>query len=322
MNGHLIISLDFELHWGVSENLGVAEYSENLGNTRMVVEKLLRLFSEYEIEATWATVGFMFFENNKALIEWVSTQEFSPPYSNKKLDNFALLKQIKDEEEQYYFARDLIQKITQTQGQELATHTFSHLYTLEGGVTLDHFRTDLEMAIEVAKFENYTLESIVFPRNQYNTESLQACKTLGIHSFRGNPAHWIYRPSIRQGIAKRVLRLLDSYTNITGHHEFALNFEGGMLNLPASRFLRPYNRKLFFLEKQKARRITEGMTRAARHNLNYHLWWHPHNFGACMEENFEVLSIILDHHKYLEREYGFKSRNMRSLYKNATNTLL
>ena len=61
--GKFVISLDFELFWGVSENKTIKNYGINISNTHDVVNKLLNLFSKYNIEATWATVGFLFFND-------------------------------------------------------------------------------------------------------------------------------------------------------------------------------------------------------------------------------------------------------------------
>lgn len=62
MNGHFIISLDFELFWGVSETRTIESYKQNLLKTPEVVERLLMIFSENNIQASWASVGLLFFE--------------------------------------------------------------------------------------------------------------------------------------------------------------------------------------------------------------------------------------------------------------------
>lgn len=61
------------------------------------------------------------------------------------------------------------------------------------------------------------------------------------------------------------------------------------------------------------------MTHAARNNLTYHLWWHPHNFGINQDENFEFLEKILMHYKKLNSQYGFTSITMSNLAKQVLN---
>jgi len=320
MNGHFIISLDFELFWGVSETRTIDSYKENLSHTREVAERLLIMFSEYDIEATWASVGFLFFANKKELGAYVTNYKEVPVYAKGNLNNFEIISEINEQDSDFYFAKDLIQKIKHTRGQEVATHTLSHLYTLETGITNKDFLDDLKSAIAVAKDENIEIKSIVFPRNQYNDKIISVCKELGIKSYRGNSKLSIYKPSINQGYSKRLLRLLDSYFNLTGHHSFKLETEGVLLNIPASRFLRPYSKRLSLLENLKVNRILKEMTYAAKNNLNYHLWWHPHNFGANMEENFKNLERIVNHQNDLQKKYEFISVNMNNLQKLTNNS--
>src|SRR2546426_12614664 len=56
-----IISLDFELFWGVRDVTTLDRYGANLRGVRDAIPAMLRLFSERGIRATWATVGFLFF---------------------------------------------------------------------------------------------------------------------------------------------------------------------------------------------------------------------------------------------------------------------
>jgi hypothetical protein len=55
------------------------------------------------------------------------------------------------------------------------------------------------------------------------------------------------------------------------------------------------------------------MTYAAKNNLTYHLWWHPHNFGMDQDENFIFLEKILTHFQFLNTKYNFQSYTMSSL---------
>ena len=81
-------------------------------------------------------------------------------------------------------------------------------------------------------------------------------------------------------------------------------------NLAASRFLRPYNPKLSFLNELKLRRIKKSMTYCAMNELTYHLWWHPHNFRLHPEKNFDFLERVLKHFVTLNETHGFTSFNM------------
>ena len=66
-NGILVVSLDFELFWGVRDKKAISDYGANILRVRTVVPRLLALFEKYEVHVTWATVGFLFFSTYNEL---------------------------------------------------------------------------------------------------------------------------------------------------------------------------------------------------------------------------------------------------------------
>lgn len=81
----------------------------------------------------------------------------------------------------------------------------------------------------------------------------------------------------------------------------------------SSRFLRPYSKQLAVLENLRLRRIKNGLTKAAKDNEFYHLWWQLHNFGKNIEENLQFLEEILKHVDFLRERYNFQSMHMRDV---------
>ena len=107
--------------------------------------------------------------------------------------------------------------------------------------------------------------------------------------------------------------MADTYINLSGHNIYSwetLANTGPLYNIPASRFLRPFNPKLKALDALRLQRIKNDMTAAAQKNALYHLWWHPHNFGIHRQENLSFLKSILQHHRSLQQQYGFLSMTM------------
>lgn len=314
-----IVSLDFELNWGVRDTRSLSNYQTNLIGVRSSVPKLLNLFKKYDIHTTWATVGLLFFKTYKELIK--SLPIHKPMYKNPNFSPYYTLYNIgkNEQEDPFHYAVSLIEMIRQTPYQEIGTHTFSHYYCLENGQSTQDFYYDLSKHIEISKMHNFSLESIIFPRNQYNNDYLKICKQLGIKAYRGNENHWLYHPRNRtqETLFRRAIRLLDAYTNLSGHHAYSLpNFLPNLpLNLPSSRFLRPYTPKLKIVEPLRLRRILASMTYAAKHGQVYHLWWHPHNFGKHIEKNLAFLEKILKHFIFLQKKYNMKSYNMREIVK-------
>ncbi|MDB5198170.1 MAG: polysaccharide deacetylase family protein [Chitinophagaceae bacterium] len=315
--GHFVISLDFEIYWGVRDIIQIAQYKDNLLGVRKAIPAMLELFSKYNISATFATVGFLFFDNKQELLNGLPGK--IPAYRNTILSPYqGHFNDVGDNEKEdpFHFAPSLIQQIQQYK-QEIGCHTFSHYYCLEDGQTIEDFQADLDAAKRIAAKKDISLKSFVFPRNQYNQAYLNICKQEGITSFRGNEKSKLFSSKNhgRTTAFRRPFRLIDAYFNLSGYNCYS---EKDMIatepvNIPASRFLRPYSKKLASLDTLRLKRITSSMTHAARNKLMYHLWWHPHNFGINIEKNLEFLEKILIHYKKLSDQYNFTSLSMARL---------
>ena len=128
--GALVISLDFELHWGVRDKRPVdGPYRENLLGAREAIPRMLDLFEEFGVAATWATVGFLFAKNRREREEF--SPSIRPQYKNPKLDAYAETTGDNEDDDPIHYASSLIARIAKTPKQEIATHTFSHYYCQE-----------------------------------------------------------------------------------------------------------------------------------------------------------------------------------------------
>ena len=319
-NGHFVISLDFELHWGFFDLMSVDQYQENLANVGKVIDGLLELSALYDVKITFATVGFLFAKDKKELLAF--TPKIKPTYTKEALNPYPLLNNIGTNEidDPYHFGYSILEKIKRDGHHEISTHTFSHYYCNEAGQSTSQFNSDIAAAKNIGEHFGTPIKSIVFPRNMVNDEALKVCKDAGITSYRGTEKAYIYRIDPKKPyynwLAVRGPRMLDSYINITGNNIYdltELNKGATIINLPSSRFLRPYNSKLSMFESLKIKRITKGMKKAAQQNKLFHLWWHPHNFGSHMDKNFENLEKIFNTYKELNNLHGFSSVTMTSL---------
>lgn len=293
-------------------------YDQNIIGVREAIPKILSLFEEFDIHATWATVGLLFCKTKKE-VELALT-EINPTYKNEQFNPIHHVQKIGENEikDQLHYGTSLIQQIKQVPHQEIGTHTFSHYYCVEEGQTSEQFQQDLLCSKEIHDRYNVPFQSIVFPRNQVNDQYLNICQQVGIQCYRGNPKHSIYtsRKFNKKSYVLRGLIFLDSYINIFGHHIFSLHSSkhtSGIIDIPGSMFLRPYYPSLKLLEKLKYKRIRNSMTLAAKQNKHFHLWWHPHNFGVNIEENIAMLRKILVHYKKLHKKYRFQSYSMLEL---------
>ena len=314
-HGIFTVSLDFELYWGVRDKWSIHQYRYNLQGVKKAVPEILRLFSENNIHATWAIVGFLFLKDSEDLKR--NLPKVLPKYKKKELSPYKYIVEASNLEVIYHFAPDLIELIQKHDGQEIGTHTFSHYYCLEEGQSLAEFEEDISSAIKVAKCKGISIKSLVFPRNQWNTEYLSTLTKLGVQCYRGNESSWIYKASddVGQGKFQRVTRLIDAYLNLSGHNIYGLQdcTKVTPFNFPSSRFLRPYSDRLAILDGLRLRRIKKAMSEAAINRRIFHLWWHPHNFGINTNKNIDFLAKIIEHYNFLKKKHGMKSLNMGEL---------
>jgi hypothetical protein len=315
MSGQFVLSLDFELHWGVHDSMSLSAYEPNLLGAREVIPKLLERFRQFDIACTWATVGFLFFDSKEELRR--NFPDILPQYENRKHSSYEWIERIgnSEAEDPLHFGRSLIAKIRDCPRQEIATQTFSHYYCLEAGQSVESFKADLAAARRAADGLGVDLASIVFPRNQFNAEYLGACREAGLISFRGNEDSWIYRAERHEGLFKRGVRLADTFVNLAGPHIFSpAEALPGLWNVPASQFLLPVSLGLLGrFEGLRVNRIKTAMTAAADADKAFHLWWHPHNFGVNQTENLAFLEAILVHFERLRGRHGMQSMSMQEL---------
>lgn len=308
-----VVSLDFELLWGIFDKVGTNYNTDYFINTRKVIPMMLECFSRHEISVTWATVGMLFAENEE---EWKDfSPEYKPTYRNPKLSAYEWAKEhgIRPN---VHFAPDLIREILDTPGQELGSHTFAHYYTLMRGQSPEQFRQDLKATQKIAteKF-GIRLKSLVFPRNHINELYLGICLEEGYEVVRGNPKNWFWQETQHEDLGKKVFRSADCFFGVGDRSSFSPSmlktFQGEPLIVPASRILRPYHRDgMGLMNRLRINRIKREMEVAARLGEIYHLWWHPHNFGNDPSNSMKELEEILIHFDQLREKFEMKSVSM------------
>jgi hypothetical protein len=302
------ISLDFELAWGQDHDFAKKHYLPNLQGAKNAATQILKTFEEYEISATWACVGALYVDNIDIL-----TDEFKKiSYQDKNLSPMRIVEMKNELQLDIFNAKEIIDKIASSKNQEVATHTFTHLYCLEEGVKKEHI--DLDIKLFKQNFP-YQVSSIVFPRNQVDANAINWYGGQ-YSSYRGCYPHWAYQPNKNSSasLLKRGFRLLDSYlplTRLSVELDFSENNKG-MVNIPGTCFLRANAP----LSKLHFARIKWAMTNAAKKNQLFHLWWHPHNFGINTSKSIIFLEGLIAHYKYLEERYNMKNLTMKEICEN------
>jgi hypothetical protein len=171
--GTVTLSLDFEMAWGWQYSRRASQHAVELGlHEREQVPRLLTVFGEFGIPATWATVGHLFLEKCARGTQGLAHQQMS------RLSHFENQWWQFNEGDWYQFdpcsdvnrdpawyARDLVERILNSHVKhEVACHTFSHAgfgdFCLE-----DVAASELDACAHVMAPFGLAPSTLVFPGN-------------------------------------------------------------------------------------------------------------------------------------------------------------
>ena len=306
--GALVISLDFELHWGVRDLVPLnAGEQQRLIQARVIVPGLLKMFTRYGVRATWATVGALFAQSREHYLHHAPRVDGSAMAGAEDLGG-------SEQQDPYHFAPSLISQIRSCEGQEVGCHSFNHFTAMEAGQTLTHFAADLQSSRNIAAEAGIQLKSYIFPRNQVNEAYLRTLEHQQFATYRSNEPTALHASgsfATQRRWYKRAGRLADHYVNLCGDQTHELQPQRqGLVAVPSSRYLRPFMPALAFGEEFRERRIVRAMEGAAVQNRIFHLWWHPEDFASHPKRNLAFLERLLMHFRGLRDRYGMQSLSM------------
>jgi glycosyltransferase involved in cell wall biosynthesis len=281
----VLISLDFELRWGVHDQLGFNRDAsrKRLENVRLVVPTLLTLLSTRSVRATWAAVGAI---GCRDWTEYLARAPQPPKYQNPSLAVSPRYADL-DPNGELHFAPELLHAVCATPGQDLGTHTFSHIPMREPGITADDVRADLQTvsALWRERFGAPPI-SLVFPRNQ--VAFLSVVRSCGIRMWRGNERPWYYdrNEDSTNRLFPRALRLLEAINPLVRRSAAT---QGDMTR--ASLFLRTYlPAAAWALHCARIRHELDAL----RPPRVLHIWWHPDDLGANTPTRLARVEQVLD----------------------------
>ena len=312
--GALVISLDFELHWGIRDHVTRDDaLFGRLPEARKAVRDMLDVFTARQIRATWATVGFLFASTRDELDACLPDER--PAYRRGELDPYVEAIGVDEERDPEHLAGSLVELISCGDGQEVGSHTFSHYYCLEAGQNEATFRADLAAAQAIA----------LRPRPEAD-QSGAAPQPVEPRLREGGPGPGVPlhpRPPTGHGAIELTGRAERSPSRgqVGRHvHRSLASSDDGVERRPAcvGPLRRAGQRVLASVRArpQAARiparvaRLRSGLRHAAQHGRIFHLWWHPHNFSQHQPENFAVLEQVLDEFDRLAVAEGMQSLTM------------
>jgi peptidoglycan/xylan/chitin deacetylase (PgdA/CDA1 family) len=291
----IIISLDFEMMWGVHHiyQNKIEEVKKFFLKTPYIVSETLRMFKERDISATWAIVGALFMN------DWHEYEKNNYYYRyDKKILNFNNNFKIKDPNGELFFAPNTIKEIFKTRKQELASHSFNHIFFDMPGITKNNFITDTNVVLKIFREKlNFTPISYVFPKNE--CVNIDYLKSLGFKKIRERMFEHYYNYKIGS-IANTIFRPLRLFDNLNFFKNGSLETKDNyfFLRFDISNFL--WNLQFEVLKK----RIFSSDLRP------FHIWWHPRDLIFNVEKNLSRLAIFLDFLTNIINKNNFSSISM------------
>ncbi|WP_227354049.1 polysaccharide deacetylase family protein [Haladaptatus salinisoli] len=297
----VVLSLDAELAWGYHDLPTVPDHVES---ARTSWSRLLALFDEYNIPATWAVVGHLLLD---------SCDGEHAGHATPAEDWFSRDPGGVAERSPLWFSDGIVDAIADAKANhEIGCHTFSHVEFGDERTSREVAVDETRASLEIADDAGYSLESFVFPRNNVGHRDVLAA--YGFTCYRGTRPELWYDGGRFESLAK----VVDLTVSKTGPPLVEPEVdEYGLVNVPASMFLFGY--------EGRVRTITESvwddpLIRAAKRGIDraadaddgiFHLWMHPNNFTE--ERDFERLRAVLEHIAKRRDEARLQVRTMGSV---------
>jgi hypothetical protein len=299
-----IFSLDTELAWGHFDCFRSTLFSHDGSRERFAIKRLLDLFHEYEIRATWCVVGQLFHQDHN---------NHYPDFWRGKYPEF---EQLYDSHHPLLYGPDVIEMLLKDGRHEIGFHGYTHRPFSSKFMGPEDAQWEVEQWLDAAKAWNIEPQSVIFPRNK--VAYLNLFKTYNFICYRGEEVQTLLHqlPLIGRGFR----RFNEEIALVIPPQSFVISRDAsGMVNIPSSRWLFGFNhrmeRTLDSLKLQLLRiyQIAEGIKQATNKEQVIHLWAHPYEFRT--EADFEKLEFILQHVRKSIHSGQMQSMTMSDLAK-------
>ncbi|MDX2379929.1 MAG: polysaccharide deacetylase family protein [Acidimicrobiia bacterium] len=279
----LVVSIDVEMSWG---QIHRPDRDYEFAAEREQMRRLLDVFDEYRVPATWAFVGHLLLDGCSREGGAPHPDLIRPDYDWFEGDWLAADPCTTAADAPTWYAPDLLSEVMASEvGHEVGSHSFTHLIAGDPGCSEAAFRSDLRRCRVESDRHGLELRSFIFPRNQYGHEHILAEE--GFTTYRGP------RSDPYAGSSDIVRRARDAAEMVAPTSKSAVVpvFEYGVWNLPAT-YLHDVGdpRRYTFKIAQAKRRLRQAVS----HRGLFHLWFHPHNVQHEPERWFDGLAQLLD----------------------------
>jgi len=281
--GYFLFSLDTELAWGHFDSFKPGMFSPDGERERKAIIRILDMLDEFDIVATWAVVGHLFYEKCEKC-------EICPVLDWK--GKYTSFDQIYDANHPLWYGADIMKTLVQRSVRhEIGFHGYTHRLFNEDSLSRNEAEIEIKEWLRVTQRMNVKHpQAVVFPRNQVG--HLDLFKEYGFVCYRGDellPPDYYSIP-----IIGKILNRIDLILQFRTPQVYKMPRQNtSLVNLPASRSLFRINRKFeLILERINLRnfhvqRIIKGIKKAGEEKKVIHIYTHPFEFRT--ERDFEKL---------------------------------
>jgi|TARA_A100001015_G_scaffold299190_1_gene382918 hypothetical protein len=283
----LIISLDYELRWGMDIIYGSSVNDSNIyiSQTPRVVNNMLSIFSKYEIKSTWASVlaiSMKSWNEYFEVLDLYGIKNDGPHFGHTS--NFHNFKEF----EKYYFSYNSMKTINDFELAEIGSHSFRHTYFGEDQYNSNDFILDNKICADILnnKF-NIKKPCYVFPRNQIvHIDEIDRTSIVG---YREVPNIFGYK-NTKSTKNNRLFTKLSRFSNdvipfVSKPSKRTTFYSVGDMHI---RFNMP---DLFW--KIQLLKLENMIKSKESYESTIHLWWHPHNISINPSKNITRLEELL-----------------------------
>ena len=311
--GVFTISIDFELIWGTLDLFGPDRFRRACQIEReQIIDRLLDLFVEFEVSATWCVLGHLFLEQCRAANGRKHPEIVRPAHSWHSRDWFEHDPGGREGSDSVFLGRSLIEKILACPiPQEIGGHSFSHVIFGDPGCSRETAKSELAASVKAAGDMGIEMRSFAFPRNEVGY--LDVLKEFGFECYRGPERNW-YENKNWPAPVRRLCHLWDVITAATPAVVLPEITDAGLWNLPGSMVYFPmHGLRRFIPISTRITRAVKGLETASRQKRVFHLWFHPTNLADQTDAMFGGLRRILGRASALRARGDIEILSMKSL---------
>lgn len=287
--GFFLFSLDTELAWGYFDldSLRPQKYSSDGSRERRAIIRLLDILDEFNLAATWALVGHLFYEKCEKC-------DICPILGWK--GRYHSFEEIYETQAPLWYGTDILKTLlARGSKHEIAFHGYTHQVFDEHKMSPSEAITEIQEWLRVASRNNIKPYTVIFPRNRIGY--LEAFREAGFGCYRGDE---LLPRDYAIPLIGKMLNRIDLVLQFRTPQVYdAKVAPSGLVNLPASRWLFRMDRRVervldsLNLSNLPLQRLIKGVDKAVKEKKIIHFWAHPCEFQ--IEKDWAKLRYLFNY---------------------------